>query len=208
VPQTSIRNVIFDFGGVLLRWQPLDIIERLYAGEAVRGVVWKEVFQHPDWIEMDRGTLEEEAAARNFADRTGRSLGEMRELLRHVKESLTPIPETVAIVRELAGRGVPLYGLSNMSAATFAYLRDRYDHWEAFRGIVISGEIRMIKPDPRIFEYTLRTHALDAPRTVFIDDSRANIEAAQRLGFRTILFEHPGQCAGELDAVLAGRAAG
>lgn len=197
-----MRNVIFDFGGVIVRWKPLDVIARLYADEAHRSAVWQLVFQHPDWIDMDRGTLDEQAAARRFAERTGRPLPEMLELLRHVKESLTPIPESVAMLRDLEARGVPLYGLSNMPATTFAYLRGRYDHWQVFKGIVISGEIRLIKPDPQIFEYAARTHGLTPSESLFIDDSPANIATAKQLGFRTILFQDPAQCAQEVEATL------
>lgn len=203
MPQNSIRNVIFDFGGVLVRWQPQEIITRFYSEESLRGLVKRMVFQHPDWLEMDRGTLSEESAVRRFSARMERPLEEMVALLQHVKESLTPVGESVAIVHELERRGVPLYGLSNMSATTFAYLRERYDLWRIFRGIVISGEVNMIKPEARIFEHICKMYTLVPCETVFIDDHLPNVESANRLGFRTILFSEPKQCGDELNVIFS-----
>ena len=199
---TSSRNVIFDFGGVLLRWQPEEIINTFYTDEDLRASLSRNVFRHPDWIEMDRGSLPEDAAVHRFAARMNRPLHEMQTLLQLVKESLTPLPESIELVHRLAGRGVPLYGLSNMPGSTFSYLRERYDHWNLFRGIVISGEIKLVKPDPAIFEYICRRHQLEPSGTLFIDDHPPNIEAAGKLGFRTILFRDAQGCARDLQTFL------
>jgi len=199
---TPPRNVIFDFGGVLLRWQPEAIVDAFYSDADLRASLSRNVFRHPDWIEMDRGSLAEDAAAHRFAARMNRPVEEMQTLLQLVKESLVPLPETIELVHQLAGRGVPLYGLSNMPGSTFAYLRGRYDHWKVFRGIVISGEIKLIKPDPAIFEYICREHRLEPAETLFIDDHSPNIEAAEKLGFHTILFRDAGRCARALQTFL------
>ncbi len=199
---TATHNVIFDFGGVLLRWQPQEIIDAFYAEEDLRDSLSRNVFRHPDWIEMDRGSLAESAAAHRFAARMNRPVQEMEALLHLVKESLVPIPETVALVHELAGRGVPLYGLCNMPASTFTYLRGRYHHWNLFQGIVISGEVKLIKPDPAIFAHICSQHRLEPSNTIFVDDHLPNIEAANKLGFRTILFRDAERCAQDVNSFL------
>ncbi len=201
--RASVRNVIFDFGGVLVRWKPQEIIEGFYQDEALRARVSEGIFRHPDWIEVDRGTLQEEAAVRRFAERTGRPREEIAALVQRVKESLTPIPESIALARDLSRRGVPLFGLSNVSAETFAFLRARYDFWSVFTGIVISAEVKWVKPEPEIFEHLCRLHGLAPPETVFIDDHPPNIAAASRMGFRTILFTDTAGCAAQLDGMLA-----
>jgi epoxide hydrolase-like predicted phosphatase len=199
----AVRNVIFDFGGVLVPWQPLAMIESFYADEALRPLIAHSILQHPDWLELDRGTLDDEAAIQRFATRTGRSAEEMSRFLQHVRESLTPVPEMVALVRELVARGVPIYGLSNMATNTFAWIRSQHELWSLFEGIVISAHIRMMKPDAEIFEHMLREYELVAAETVFIDDHRPNVAAAARLGLHTILFESPAQCARELRQLLS-----
>jgi len=198
----AIRNVIFDFGGVLVPWQPLEVIETFYADEALHPMIARAILQHPDWLEMDRGTLDDEAAIQRFAARTGRSAEEMSAFLQHVRASLTPIPEMVALVRGLVARGVPVYGLSNMATKTFAWLEERHELWGMFQGIVISAHLRMMKPDAEIFEHILREYGLVATETVFIDDNRPNVDAAGRLGLHTILFQSPEQCARELRQLL------
>jgi putative hydrolase of the HAD superfamily len=196
------RNVIFDFGGVILRWQPQEIIDAFYEDEALRSALSRNVFRHPDWLEMDRGSLDEETAAVRFASRMSRPVPEIQTLLQLVKSSLVPVPQVIAIVRDLSQRGIPVYGLSNMPASTFAYLSRRYDHWKLFRDIVISGEVKLIKPDPAIFEYICRRNRLEPSETIFVDDHLPNTNAAMQLGFQTILFRNPDQCAHELNALL------
>jgi len=199
VNRSLVRNVIFDFGGVLVRWQPEAVIASFYTDDALRERVREAVIRHPDWVDIDRGTLSEDTAIERFAARMQRPAAEMRELMRHIKDSLTAMPDTVALLEELVQRGVPVYGLSNMSAPIFALLRSRYDHWDRFRGIVISGEVGLVKPEPEIFHHITDCYSLIPAETVFIDDHLPNIESAGRLGFRTIHFANAAQCRRELD---------
>jgi putative hydrolase of the HAD superfamily len=204
---TCTPNVIFDFGGVLVRWKPQEIIDNFYQDGELRAKLWDEVFQHPDWLEMDRGMLEDGDAAERFATRMNRPPAEMRGLLERVKDSLVPMETSLDIVNDLAKRGIPVYGLSNMSSSTFAHLEDRHAIWDVFRGIVISGRIKLVKPDPRIFEHISTTYGLVPEHTAFIDDLTPNVEAASRHGFRGIRFENAAQCSDDLDAWLeTGRA--
>ena len=195
--------MIFDFGGVLVRWKPQDIIDSFYQDADLRVRLREKVFQHPDWLEMDRGALDDAQAVRRFATRMGRPEAEMLELLERVKESLVPMEESLELVNGLVERGIPVYGLSNMSTSTFRHLEDRHAIWDVFRGIVISGHIKLVKPDPRIFEHISKTYGLVPERTAFVDDLEPNVEAASRHGFRGIRFESAAQCRAELDAWLA-----
>ena len=199
---SSERNVIFDFGGVLIRWKPQEIIDHFYRDEALRAKLREEVFQHPDWLDMDRGTLDDAQAVQRFAARMNRPAAEMRDLLERVKESLVPMQDSLDLVNGLAERGIPVYGLSNMSPSTFQHLEARHAIWTVFRGIVISGHIKLVKPDPRIFEHISTTYGLVPGRTAFIDDLEPNVEAATRHGFRGIQFESAAQCRAALDAWL------
>jgi putative hydrolase of the HAD superfamily len=198
VKTPPVRNVVFDFGGVLVRWQPEAFIAGFYGDESLRARARDAVIGHPDWIDLDRGTLSESAAIERFAGRMDRPAAEMRALMQHIKDSLTPLPDSIALLDELAQRGVPLYGLSNMSAPIFALLKSRHDHWDRFRGIVVSGEIGMVKPDAEIFHHLAERYDLLPAETVFIDDNLPNIESARRLGFHTIHFVDAKQCRREL----------
>jgi putative hydrolase of the HAD superfamily len=123
-------------------------------------------------------------------------------LFGEVRSSLRPKRDTVALIERLAQRQVPLYCLSNMPASTFSHLKESHAFWPLFRGIVISGEIQMMKPEPEIFEYLLRRYELTPGDTVFIDDHLPNVQAAQALGMHTVWFRDAAQCEKELDEFL------
>jgi len=191
-------------GGVVLDWNPDSILERYYADEESRATLKSVMFQHPDWLLMDRGVILESEMVDRVRQRTPRSPVELAGLLQAVRESLAPKPDTVALIDRLAQRGVALYCLSNMPATTFAYLRERYDLWSVFRGIVISGEINMMKPEREIFEHLLTRYELTARDTIFIDDHEPNIQAAAQLGIKTVWFRDARQCEAELEPLLRG----
>jgi len=198
----STQNVIFDFGGVLVRWKPQEIIDNFYKDADLRARLREQVFQHPDWLEMDRGTLEDAEAVQRFATRMHRPAAEMQGLMQRVRDHLVPQEATLELVNGLVERGIPVYGLSNMSRSMFEHLKERHAIWGVFRGIVISGHIKLVKPDPRIFEHISTTYGLAPGATAFIDDLQPNVQAAARHGFRGIQFESAAQCRGELDAWL------
>jgi putative hydrolase of the HAD superfamily len=198
------RAVIFDLGGVVLDWRPRELLRRFYPGpgEPLRATVWRAVFDHPDWLDLDRGVLSHAEAIPRFAARTARPQAEMARLLVAVRDSLQPLPETVAVMRRLAAAGVPLYCLSNMHAEIAAWLVETHDFWPLFRGIVFSAHERCIKPDPAIFRLLLERHGLEAGDTAFVDDHPANVEAARQLGLHAIAFTDAARCEAALQAWL------
>ena len=101
------------------------------------------------------------------------------------------IDGTVDILGELRRRKVRLYGLTNWSAETFPIGKRRFDFFSWFEGIVVSGEEKLIKPDPRIFELLLKRYGLIASRAVFIDDNPRNAAAASAVGIHGIHFTDP-----------------
>jgi 2-haloacid dehalogenase len=94
----------------------------------------------------------------------------------------------VEILAELRGTGVRLFALTNWSGETFPVARPQYPFLEWFEGIVVSGDERLIKPDPQIFEVLLQRYGLHAATTAFIDDHQANVDAAAQLGMAAIRF--------------------
>lgn len=200
----QIDCVIFDLGGVVFRWNPDSIISSFSSDAGVQALIKREVFRHPDWLEMDRGVLPESEAIQRFQRRTELPLAQVIALMQAVKDSLQPIPETVELLEELAARDIPLYCLSNMPATTSDYLRARHPFWRVFRGCVISGEIKLIKPDPAIFAHIVERFSLIPNRSIFIDDLLPNVESAARLGFNGVLFTDAAQCRSRLKELLSG----
>jgi putative hydrolase of the HAD superfamily len=198
-----VRNVIFDFGGVLVNWQPEAIIAGFYAESALRDAVRTHALQHDDWLEMDRGTLDEATVIRRFAARMQRPEPELRAFFDHLRASLTPIEPTVALLNELKRSGYRLYGLSNMSETIFTHLKSLHAFFDLFDGIVVSAIVKSLKPEPAIYEQLRSQFALDFSESVFIDDLPRNVDAAQRLGLPAIRFESAAQVWRELEPLLA-----
>jgi 2-haloacid dehalogenase len=98
-------------------------------------------------------------------------------------------------MKQLKQAGYPIYGLSNWSAETFPYAREKYDFFDLLDDMVISGEVGHIKPDPEIFQILLEKIRRPAQECLFIDDSLSNINQAQKMGFATIHFHSPEQLA-------------
>jgi FMN phosphatase YigB (HAD superfamily) len=198
-----VRNVVFDFGGVLVSWRPQEIIDSFYDEPQLREAVRTHAFEHDDWLDMDRGTLDEVSVVRRCAARMARPESELRALFDHVRAALTPIEPTVALLRELRERtGLKLYGLSNMSEAIFAYLDGRHDFFKLFDGIVVSAAVKLLKPESAIYEHLRDRFKLDFSETVFIDDLPRNVESARRAGLPAIRFETAEQVRRELQPLL------
>ncbi len=199
----AVHNVIFDMGGVVLDWNPEAILQSLCECPAERAMLKAALFEHPDWLELDRGTLDEAQMLERLAVRLPPRRPKLDALFEAVRRSLTPKTATLALIERLARRHVPLYCLSNMPVSIYEHLRARHDFWNAFRGVVISGEVRMIKPEREIFEHLLDRYQLEAERSVFIDDLPRNLEAARAVGLNTIWFRDAEQCERELEPLLA-----
>jgi putative hydrolase of the HAD superfamily len=191
-------NVVFDLGGVVFSWRPDDIINRIFDSPETQSLVKTRIFEHNDWVELDRGTLGIEEAVSRGASRTGLPDSEIERLLNQVPRSLTPFPETIELIRSVKNSGNRLFVLSNMQFASIAYLEEQHNIWDVFDGIVISCRIQKVKPEREIYEHLLSEHRLNATETVFIDDMSENLDAASLLGIQTIQFINTAQCRQDL----------
>jgi putative hydrolase of the HAD superfamily len=198
----SIRNVIFDIGGVLLNWDPDTLIEPIIDSPEVRDRVKREMFGHDDWLALDRGTMTPCRAIRRFAKRTDLPDRKVKELFLAARDSLKPIPGSMEFLAELHARGVPLYCLSNLSQDFYLYLRLVYKFWNNFNGWVMSFETGTIKPDPAIYRHLLDKFNLRAGETVFIDDRETNVAGAESVGMKAFRFTTIEDCRSRIDEML------
>ena len=192
---------MFDLGGVVVRWEPETLIADLFDDPEVCRVVHSEFVGHPDWVELDRGTLAPEDAVARASARTGLSHFELNHFLQRVPSRLTPITDTVELLHRLKAQGHSLYCLSNMHFASIEYLERTHDFFDVFTGKVISCRLNLCKPEPKIYSHLLETYGLHAADTVFIDDVEVNLATARQMGIQTVRFENPVQCTDELRAM-------
>lgn len=191
--------IVFDFGGVLLDWNPRYLYRKLFDDdhEAVERFLNEIGFS--EWnLKQDEGRPFAAAVA-ELSERFPQHADLIRAYDERWEESMGgEIQPTVEILYALKRAGHALYGLSNWSAETFRRIRHKYAFLEVFDAIVLSGEAKVAKPDPRIYALLLDKINRPAEECLFIDDSEANVSAARRLGFRTIRFESPEQLGSEL----------
>jgi 2-haloacid dehalogenase len=184
----ATKAVVFDLGGVLIEWDPRHLYRKLLADEAAVEEFLATVCT-PEWnAELDRGRPFAEGVA-ELVERHPEHAAAIAAYHERWPEMVAgDIPGTVEVLAELRAAGVPLYALTNWSAETFAITRGRFEFLEWFDGLLVSGEERVTKPDPAIFQLLLDRFGLDPTATVFVDDSAANVAAARRLGFDAIRF--------------------
>ena len=177
-----IDTVIFDLGNVLIGWDPRRLYRQLIEDEAQMEWFLREVC-NSEWNEQqDAGRPWTEATAL-LRDR----FPEHAELidayhLRWEETLIGAMEDSVALLAELRARGVRLLALTNWSQQTFPIARQRFAFLQWFEGIVVSGEERLIKPDPRIYQRLLERYAVDPSTALYIDDSARNVAAAESLG--------------------------
>jgi len=191
-------NIVFDLGGVVFNWHPDKLIRGVFDDEETRAIVKSEILEHPDWLDLDRGTLPLQHAIARGAERTGLANADIERLLNEVPRSLTPIHETIELIRSMVSTDHRLFVLSNMHFASIAYLEEKHDIWDMFDGTVISCPIQKIKPEIGIYEHLLNEYQLIASETVFIDDMSENLAAARSIGIQTIKFLNSSQCGQDL----------
>ncbi|OYU80493.1 MAG: HAD family hydrolase [Flavobacterium sp. BFFFF1] len=194
------KNIIFDFGGVLVDWNPRHLYKDHFTNPEDMEYFLKNICTEAWNIEQDRGrplaqaTTELQRRFPEHSESIALFYGKWEVMLKG------EIPETVALLYRLKEKNYPLYGLTNWSAETIDIAYRRFPFFAVFDGIVVSGTEKLIKPDKRIYELLLDRYQLKAEESIFIDDNIHNVEAARELGFYAIHFVG----AAQVEAVLSG----
>ena len=195
---SGVRAVIFDVGGVLLDWDPRHLYRKLFDDEAAMERFLSEVCP-PEWnARFDAGESMPDGVRAHARQRPEHAPLIQAWWERWEEMVAGEIPGSVEILAELRRRGVPVHALSNWAAETYPIARRRYDFLSWFEHIVISGNVGLAKPDPRIFEHLLECTGMSPEEALFVDDSAVNTEAAARLGFAVHRFRGAEALRGEL----------
>ena len=195
------KSFIFDAGNVLLRWAPLEVVQATVTDAGQHQRYLHSIFLHQRWLDLDAGRIDECAAVPEFAASLGIDTCEIDRILYAARESLVPLAPGVALLKELGSLGCDLTCLTNMSRETYAHVRPKFAFWESFRGIVVSGHVRMAKPDPAIFRHIVEHLNLVPSETLFIDDLPANVEAARSIGLAAIVYDGSPECLEKIRAL-------
>lgn len=184
-----IKNVIFDFGCVLVYWSQHNLYDTHFGSK-----------EKTDWFVDNICTWEwnnQTDLGKSFAESVAEKVAEYPEWETEIRmywerwEDMLngEVPGMKEWICELKNVGYKVYGLSNWSHETFPMVKDKYEAFSMMDGIVMSGEELIAKPDLRIYKILLERYGLKAEECVFIDDRKENIEAGEQIGIRGIIFE-------------------
>jgi len=197
--KSTIKNVVFDIGNVLVKWSPREIVEKSFGAIDNLDEVTKQIFKHDVWTQLNTGRLTEGQAIKLYVKELDHDQPQMETVFKHIKHSQDLIAGTCDILKSLHKQGYQLFALTDNVREIVEYLQKKYDFWQYFDGVVVSAHIGTMKPGSEIFKYLLNTYHLNPNETLFIDDHLPNVESAQSLSFYGLQFFNAKQCVTDMN---------
>jgi len=195
----AIKNIVFDIGNVLVRWDSRGIVEAAFGlhGDAAHAR-WRTLFVEADiWRALNRGEHTEAGAKRAFVEAGHCTEEEVGALWAALYASLHLIEDTPPLMARLKAAGYRLFALTDNVREIVAHL-SQHDWWAMFEGVTNSAELGCLKPDPRMYAHVLEANGLVADETVFLDDMPGNVEGAQAAGMHAFVFTDAAQAERDL----------
>ena len=185
-----IKHCIFDLGNVMVTYHAKAYLQSKFADPKLCNLLYEHIFGSPEWLLLDEGLLKEP----QFCDQLVRQYPEQKEAiiqaLDHWDDSLILKEDSLDLAKALQDQGIDLYILSNIQSEVYQRLINRYPELKSlFKDALISAEVKLIKPDPAIFQLCLQQFNLEASECLFFDDTYENIETAKKLGIHAVWFQ-------------------
>ena len=184
-----IKNVIFDIGRVLINFDLRNYLELIFDDERSRLEVIKAVWESGWWKELDRGVIPEEEVIAKFRELAGEYSPAVDRYLENLPECFKKTDYAIDWVKKLKSEGYNVYYLSNYSEFIRRSCPGILGFIPCMDGGVFSDEVKLLKPDPAIYEALIKKYDLNPAECLFTDDVQANVDAARNLGFRAIRFD-------------------
>lgn len=186
---SSIKALIFDFGGVVINWDPRRVFRKFFPQDEQAMEDFMVEIGFAEWnLRQDEGYPFPQAV-RDLSAQFPQYAHIIRAYDVDWETSITGIiPETVKLLRQLKKAGYRLCGLTNWNLDKFTLVRRKYEFFSLFEEIVVSGEVKLIKPDPAIYRLLLDRIQLEPQECLVVDDSAGNVEASRKMGFAAIHF--------------------
>jgi len=179
-------TVVFDIGNVLLRWDPRNLYRKLFDDETQMEWFLSTVCTNRWNLEQDKGRDWDEAVALLVKDYPDHE-GPIRAFHERWEETVSGVlEENAALLTRLRQAGIPNYCITNFSAPKFVLAQQKYPFLAGFDGVIVSGDERLLKPEPEIYNLLLSRYGLEAQDCIFIDDSKATVQGARSVGMHAI----------------------
>lgn len=196
-----VKNIVFDVGNVLVQWNPIPVVQKVFPELNNHDQLIKELMKSEVWIDLNKGKISEKEAIIRYHQSLSLNLNQLEILMYEVKESLLPIEGSFALVEKLSKANYPLYIITDNTLDIEAYLRNKYDFWKHFQGVVNSARLGVLKPSPLIYQHLLDSYGLDPKECVFFDDLQANVDGAMAVNMHARVFTDVETCISDLQAL-------
>ena len=197
-----MKNIVFDFGGVLVDRNPHHLYDKYFGSREKAEWFLNNICLYSWNLQMDGGKPFAEGVAELQAEHPEWSEAIAIYHTRWIEMMNGEIEGMVSVVKRLKAAGYGVYGLTNWSAETFPMVRDTYPVFQEFDGIVVSGEEHLLKPDAAIYKCLLERYALQAEESLFVDDNADNVVGARNVGMKAIQFTSAEELERELKDVF------
>lgn len=197
---SQIENIIFDIGRVIVGYEEAKVIASILPKSAHKEFYIEKFLKQPVWQDLDRGTINVDEAIEKLKKSAPYPYTLKDDVHKITNEFANHLPQlhgSEALFELLASK-YPVYILSNFQDKPFDQLLLRLPFLKKARGMVVSAKVKMMKPEPEIYEYLLRTFNLQPDSCVFLDDRVENIESAKKLGLHGIVFQNADQAKKQL----------
>ncbi|MGN1314113.1 MAG: HAD family hydrolase [Lachnospiraceae bacterium] len=185
-----IKNIVFDMGNVLVQFRPRIALEEFFEKEEDRELINEKLFNAPEWLMGDKGEITNEQRYERISPRIPE---ELREAFKRCVDGwdmcLAPVPGAKEFCQEMKEKGYKIYVLSN-ACNRFHHFFPRFFEEDFFQGIMVSSDVKMIKPDRAIYQYLCKSYGLVPEECLFIDDRRENVEGALSIGMKGVIFQN------------------
>lgn len=194
-----IQNIIFDVGNVLVEYSWERMLKALHiTGEAYDAVA-KATALSPMWNELDRSLLSDEEILQGFIKNAPEYEREIRLVWDNIPESIHCYDYSVEWVRKFRKKGYKTYILSNYSKRGYEVTKQELPFVADMDGVLFSYEVKLVKPEPEIYQTLLEKFQLKSEECVFLDDNEKNVIAAREAGIHAIHFKSKEQAEEELE---------
>jgi glucose-1-phosphatase len=197
-----INNIIFDLGNVLISFKPIEFFKKKNYPENIIASIIVDIFNSREWALLDNGDLNTREAINAIAAKSLLKKEEIALIFNLRTELMYPLDENVKLLPELKKRGFRLYYLSNFPIDIFEEIKTGYYFFKYFDGGIISSEIKLSKPDVRIYEALLRKYLLEPGESLFIDDIETNVLSAKSSGMTGLHFNEKQDLLTQIEEVL------
>jgi putative hydrolase of the HAD superfamily len=181
-----IKNIIFDLGNVLISFRPSEYLDKNNYPESYKSIILSDIFRSKEWLMLDNGEITTTEAIDSISGRSSLKREEIAHIFNLRTDIFFPIDSNVKLLPGLQKRGFRLYYLSNFPLDVFEEIKNGYYFFRYFDGGIISSEVKISKPDNRIYEILFEKYLLKAEESLFIDDTEINVKAAESLGMKGI----------------------